>query len=682
MQSHTNLVSALVVVLLVTSAAAQKAATPAVIWYDRGDAAALNLLIGPGGHDREPGTSFRFIRESPSGTSPKFEVEDENGVIWKAKLGEEVHAETAAARLLWAVGYVVDEDYYRPQIHVRGMETLTRGRQFVSVDGIVTAVRLERGSGKAESSTWSWYDNPLIGTREFNGLRVMMAVINNWDLKAINNGDVASDGGRVYSITDLGSSFGRTGDSLRRSKGLASEYARTRFIDQVTPTHVDFVLHSRPFFPSIVNFPNYRFRTRMESIVKDIPLADARWIGDRLNQLSAIQIGDCFRAGGFAPADVLTYTDAVMRRITALKDLPAPSTDRTVAEAAPSGADPSITTRLVPLRETLIAIPVGTPHARAVTGGFEQGGGIGIGGQLTTAHAFPGVELRATALASTHNGRRYELDATLPHVGSTRTHADVWFTYLERATNLHSIAPRSVDRDTQFTIEQRSYQGSLSYDLADHLQTGVYAQAKNSWSVLDELSTRSTIASFGAFLSYDTRDNSRGLTRGVNFFGRFATADGLGHASSRYGWTETELDARGHLPLGGPRTALLLRSRAQFKSPRNGGQIPYYDLSWLGGRAFLRGAPSYRYRGNNVLLLASELQRTLIPLSPIRGVDLFGSADTGQIWTDRREFTRGRWQSGLGGGLQYRHSATMAARVELSHGAEGTRTYMSMSRGF
>ena len=324
MRSLENVGAALAVLLLATPAAAQEAARPAVVWHDRGDPAAFNLLTGPAGRDGEPGTDFRFIRESLNGTSPKFEVEDENGVTWKAKLGEEVHGETAAARLLWAAGYIVDEDYYRPEIHVRGMKTLSRGQQFVSADGVVTGVRLERDVPNAESTTWSWYDNPLAGTREFNGLRVMMALINNWDLKAVNNTDAATAAGdRLYSITDLGSSFGRTGDSLRRSKGVATEYAESRFIDTVTPTHVDFVLHSRPFFPSVVNIPNYRFRTRMETIVKAVPLADAHWIANRLSQLSAVQIGDCFRAGGFAAADVAIYTQAVMRRIAALRDLPA-----------------------------------------------------------------------------------------------------------------------------------------------------------------------------------------------------------------------------------------------------------------------------------------------------------------------------------------------------------------------
>jgi hypothetical protein len=194
MQSHTNALSAIAVLLPGDSSRSQEAAPP-VVWHDRGDAAALNLLSGPGGPDREPGMDFRFIRESVNGTSPKFEVQDENGVTWKAKLGEEVHGETAAAGCSGLPATLWTRTITGRRSTVRGMEKLTRGQQFVSADGIVTGVRLERDSGKAESSTWSWYDNPLVGTREFNGLRVMMALINNWDLKAVNNGAIATDGG-------------------------------------------------------------------------------------------------------------------------------------------------------------------------------------------------------------------------------------------------------------------------------------------------------------------------------------------------------------------------------------------------------------------------------------------------------------------------------------------------------
>ncbi len=221
-----------------------------------------------------------------------------------------------------AAGYYADEDYYRPQIRVQGMKPLSRGQEYVSDGGIVREARLERQGGGEKLKGWSWYDNPYVGTREFNGLRVMMALINNWDLKEDNNAvyDASGAEGR-YAISDLGASLGRTGNSFARSRGVMKDYAETKFIKKVTPEYVDFVMHSRPFFLTIFNFPYYRTRTRMESVAKHIPIADARWLGSRLGLLSREQIGDCFRAGGFSPAEVEGYTRVVMQRIEALKKL-------------------------------------------------------------------------------------------------------------------------------------------------------------------------------------------------------------------------------------------------------------------------------------------------------------------------------------------------------------------------
>jgi hypothetical protein len=301
---------------------AQQTGHAIALWRDCGDISALDLLGGPGSEDRQPGTDFAFIRETEGGTSPKFEVEDENGARWKVKLGREAKSETAATRLVWAAGYLVDQDYYRPQINVKGMKQLSRGREYVSGNGVVREARLERQDGGTKLENWSWYDNPFVGTREFNGLRVMMALINNWDLKEVNNDIYGGDGaeGR-YVISDLGASLGRTGNSFARSRGVMKDYKGTRFIKKATPEYVDFVMNSRPFILTIFNFPYYLFRTRMESVAKHIPIADARWLGSRLGQLSLEQIRDCFRAAGFSPAEVDSYAIVVMQRIAALKAL-------------------------------------------------------------------------------------------------------------------------------------------------------------------------------------------------------------------------------------------------------------------------------------------------------------------------------------------------------------------------
>ena len=323
MRIPAKIATGLVAFVLALPVFAQPAGTAAVFWRDRGDVAALNLLDGPGGKARVPGTEFKFIGESKSGTAAKLDVEDENGAKWKVKLGPEARGETAATRLVWAAGYFTDEDYYRPQIRVQGMKPLSRGKKYVSEGGLVREVRLKRVDDGEKSQEWSWYETRVAGSREFNGLRVMMALINNWDLKADNNSVYdRGDAGERYLVSDLGASFGRTGSSSSRSKGVMQDYVETAFVRKVTPDEADFVMHSRPFFLLyIFSHDYYSLRTKMESVTRRIPISDARWLGNHLGRFSTNQIGDCFRAGGFSPAEVEGYTRVVIERIDALKKL-------------------------------------------------------------------------------------------------------------------------------------------------------------------------------------------------------------------------------------------------------------------------------------------------------------------------------------------------------------------------
>ena len=285
-----------------------------VIWQDRGDIASLDLMAGSG-KGREPGSALKFLKESKTGASAKFTVEDENGAKWGVKLGDEVKSETAATRLIWAVGYFVDDDFYRAQIQVQGLPRLSRGRQFVSGDTVRDA-RLERKRHGGDAPDWSWYENAFTGTRELNGLKVMMSLINNWDLKQDNNGSANGQ----YEVADVGASFGRAGGLSTFSKGDLKDYAKTKFIEKTTPTDVDFAVSGPPLV-ALLNFPYYCDRIKMESMMKHIPIADARWIGGLLGQLSAEQIRDAFRTAGFSPAEVDGYAQVVTRRIAELKKL-------------------------------------------------------------------------------------------------------------------------------------------------------------------------------------------------------------------------------------------------------------------------------------------------------------------------------------------------------------------------
>ena len=197
-----------------------------VLWHDPGKIAKLDLLYGEGRKKGQPVPPFKFVSEAASGTNPKFDVRDAHGTKWRVKLGDEARPEVTASRLLWAVGYFVDDDYLVESAKVENL-ALTRGADMASDGNIVDARFEKKPDGEKKIGIWRWKDNPFIGTKEFNGLRVMMAVINNWDLKDVNNAVYEDkDSGRdVFLTSDVGATFG-TREMWTRSRSRSSLHVK------------------------------------------------------------------------------------------------------------------------------------------------------------------------------------------------------------------------------------------------------------------------------------------------------------------------------------------------------------------------------------------------------------------------------------------------------------------------
>lgn len=297
-----------------------------ILWSNPTDIATRDLFYGPGGMADEPHSTYTFMKEDPKGTNPKFDVRDENGNKWRVKLGPESKPEVVASRLVWAVGYVTNEDYFVRDLKVEAMQPLKRGRKLVGRDGTMHNARLKRYLTEKKAGAWEWRDNPFRDTRELNGLRVMMALINNWDLKDENNSIYEEQGDHPilhYVVSDLGSSFGTTGLSYphSRSKGNLSAYAHSPFIEKIGPEYVDFAVPSRPSLWNVVGLKHYISRLHLRWIGRRIPKSDARWIGGLLAQLSPEQIRQAFRAANYSPDEVEAFSAVVEKRIRELNQL-------------------------------------------------------------------------------------------------------------------------------------------------------------------------------------------------------------------------------------------------------------------------------------------------------------------------------------------------------------------------
>jgi len=299
----------------------------AILWRDPGDIRLRNLYYGPGGKKDQPEEPLTFLKEDSGGTNPKFDVRDASGTKWKAKLGSEARPETAATRLLWAVGFVSNENYFLSEIIVKDLPVrLKRGQELIGPDGEVKAVRLQKGPAAKKLGAWNWNHNPFKGTREFNGLRVMMALLSNWDLKDENNAIYADSGKAgvgLYEVSDLGASFGRSGDSYTNSitKDNLAAYKRSKFISKIRPNDVSFNFPTHLPFLHVFNLPRFISYSRKRWIGQHIPRSDAKWIAARLAELSPEQIRDAFRAAGYSPEHVEAYARTVEARIAELQRL-------------------------------------------------------------------------------------------------------------------------------------------------------------------------------------------------------------------------------------------------------------------------------------------------------------------------------------------------------------------------
>jgi len=296
------------------------------LWVSPADLETRNLLYGSGGKQHRPRTTeFVFVKEDETGTNPKLIVQDAAGQKWKVKLGAEAQPETAASRFVWAAGYYTQDFYLLPRIAVSNLpDKLHRGHKLVSPNGDIENARLTPLDGAKKVGGWKWTETPFNATREFNGLRVLMALINNWDLKDKNVSIYEKrDGRRIYMVSDLGGTFGTTGISWSKSewKGNLDAFQDSKFIRSLNPEFVSFAVPARPQINGALAPSNFVKRFEMEWIGRRIPREHARWLGQLLGRLSAAQIRDAFRAAAYSPEDTEGFASVIENRIAELKNL-------------------------------------------------------------------------------------------------------------------------------------------------------------------------------------------------------------------------------------------------------------------------------------------------------------------------------------------------------------------------
>jgi hypothetical protein len=311
-----------------SSNAATRPTTPApevksIVWQDPGAVEQLDFVAGPGGTKKVPTPPFTFVEESTSGTNPKVKVKDANDTTWRVKWGSEVNAEVFATRVAWAAGYFVEPSYFVPSGKIDGARNLKRAGKYIKSDGSFTAARFERHANKGgtvldDEKGWRWDQNPLVGTPEFNGLKIIMMLTSNWDNKDVRdvgrgsntaiveyqNGDSTE---RRYMITDWGGSMGKWGGVLGREKWDAKGYEKQTpdFIKGVKGGTVEFGYSGQ----------------HTGGFKEGITVKDVKWLLEYVGRITDEQVKDGLKASGATPAEIDIFARSFRERINQMRKL-------------------------------------------------------------------------------------------------------------------------------------------------------------------------------------------------------------------------------------------------------------------------------------------------------------------------------------------------------------------------
>lgn len=241
-----------------------------------------DLYYGVGGKRLAPDPSVKYtvIEIKRGGYSRGYTVLGPPDREWSVKFPPEAGTEIVASRLFWGIGY------HQPPIYLLQEWTAEKA---TSPNPQLPARFREKDpalNGLDAGDSWSYYENPFVGTRQMNGMLVLHAMLGNSDLKDAQNViytlEKPHEGAtRWYVARDLGQTFGRTG-LIDPPRGDIDVFEETPFIRGVENGKV-----------------RLEYNGRHEVLFENITPADVRWICERLNALTDDQLQDAFRAGGY-----------------------------------------------------------------------------------------------------------------------------------------------------------------------------------------------------------------------------------------------------------------------------------------------------------------------------------------------------------------------------------------------
>lgn len=321
-------------------------------------------------------------------------------------------------------------------------------------------------------------------------------------------------------------------------------------------------------------------------------------------------------------------------------------------------------------------------------------------------HNFPDLILQSWIRYSEDVYFQTGAKAGWSRIGDTRLSAFGIFEYEDRYNeHFYGIGPHSSRGDGYvYGMETTTIQPVIQYDWSHELRSEFFASYRNinmdggkdggrgqiGEGIFNERDvyglSGDSLFSLGTRWTHDTRNQKENSTKGGLRAFEFGYHEGLGSSQARYFRYMT--DFRQYFRLGSDRRVLAFRFLGEHHDEINGGDIPFHQLSKLGGYgAFprlshtLRGFNYNRFTDESALLFNVEYRYNIWEYRHYK-MDTVFFWDEGQVFGEFSELQLKNFRESYGIGFRVSAANIPLLSIELAHGDEGTNIYVKTKTPF
>ncbi|MFN0166275.1 MAG: BamA/TamA family outer membrane protein [Bryobacteraceae bacterium] len=322
-------------------------------------------------------------------------------------------------------------------------------------------------------------------------------------------------------------------------------------------------------------------------------------------------------------------------------------------------------------------------------GGLRTGQGFALGPQFKRYGLLEGrLVFRTSAAGSPSGAYMFDVQATVPHLAGRRAFLDVLSTYGNYPRmDYYGQGPDSRKGGrSHFRLEENRHDLTVGMRAAPHLYAGFSAgylginvgrgnrdEVARTEDLYKEsntpgLQTQTDFLRGGVFLRVDYRDDPLGARSGGMYTARFNVNNDM--SVGRYDFRTLDLEARQYFPFFNKRRVIALAGAATFSYANGTSVVPFYLQPTLGGSDDLRGFRTYRFYGNNLLVVNAEYR-----WETFSGMDAALFFDAGKVARLRSQVNFHNLETSAGFGLRFNARNRTFLRIDVGFSREGFQVW-------